>query len=92
MVLQAGAMGIPSIVSDINGCNEIITNNYNGVIVPKNNYDELKKIMLYMYENQKILEDLAKNSKKNIIEKFDSKKIWKMIINEYDMLLKINFR
>ncbi|SEA45510.1 glycosyltransferase family 4 protein [Bizionia paragorgiae] len=34
VVLQAGAMGLPSIVSDINGCNEIIIEGENGVIIP----------------------------------------------------------
>jgi len=34
VVLQACSMGIPSIVTDINGCNEIIENNVNGIIIP----------------------------------------------------------
>ena len=33
VVLEAGAMGLPSIVTDINGSREIIENNYNGTIV-----------------------------------------------------------
>src|SRR5690606_16181045 len=37
VVMQAGAMGLPSIVTDINGCNEIITHGVNGLIItPKN--------------------------------------------------------
>ena len=31
VVMQAGAMGLASIVTDINGCNEIIINDTNGV-------------------------------------------------------------
>ena len=34
VVLQAGAMRVPCIVSDINGCNEIIENEVNGLVVP----------------------------------------------------------
>ena len=33
VVMQAGAMKLPSIVSDINGCNEIIENNINGLVI-----------------------------------------------------------
>ena len=33
VVMQAGAMGLPSVVSDINGCNEIIENNINGLVI-----------------------------------------------------------
>ena len=32
VVMQAGAMKLPSIVSDINGCNEIIENNINTLV------------------------------------------------------------
>jgi len=34
VVMQAGAMGLPAIVSNINGCNEIIENKKNGLIIP----------------------------------------------------------
>ena len=33
-VLEAGAMGLPCIVTDINGSREIIQNGVNGMIVP----------------------------------------------------------
>jgi glycosyltransferase involved in cell wall biosynthesis len=39
VVLQAGAMDLPSIVTDINGCNEIITSGFNGEIIPKKDQD-----------------------------------------------------
>jgi glycosyltransferase involved in cell wall biosynthesis len=34
-VLQAGAMNLPSIVTDISGANEIIQQNENGIIIPQ---------------------------------------------------------
>ena len=42
-VLEAGAMGLPSIVTDINGSREIIENEKNGLIVPSKNVDSLYK-------------------------------------------------
>src|SRR5205823_15089663 len=32
--MQAGCMDLPSIVTDINGCNEIIENGKNGLVIP----------------------------------------------------------
>ena len=50
VVMQSGAMGSPSIVSDINGCNEIIENNINGLVIKVKSinaiYDAMKKIIL----------------------------------------------
>ena len=42
VVMQAGAMGLPSIVSDINGCNEIIIEGQNGTIIPSKDASVLK--------------------------------------------------
>ncbi len=48
VVMQAGAMRLPSIVSDINGCNKIIENNINGFIIKLKSvnaiYDAMIKI------------------------------------------------
>jgi len=41
VVMQAGAMGLPSIVTDINGCNEIIENGLNGFAIPVKNVKAL---------------------------------------------------
>lgn len=50
VVLEAGAMGLPSIVTDINGSNEIIEHNQNGIIIPskdeKELYRAMKKVMI----------------------------------------------
>ena len=37
VVMQAGSMSLPSIVTDINGCNEIIENNVNGKVIKVKN-------------------------------------------------------
>ena len=41
VVLQGSCMGLPCIVSDINGCNEIISQNINGLIVPVKSAEKL---------------------------------------------------
>lgn len=45
VVLQAGAMAKPAIVSDINGCNEIIEHGKNGWLVPPHDALALKNAM-----------------------------------------------
>src|SRR5690554_3274178 len=52
VVMQAGAMGLPSIVSNINGCNEIIEEGANGTIIPVKNVDALQQIMKKMIEDK----------------------------------------
>ena len=49
-VMEAGAMGLPSIVTDINGSREIIIHGENGFIVSSKNadalYEAMKKMLL----------------------------------------------
>ena len=87
VVMQAGAMGLPSIVTDINGCNEIIIDGINGVIIPPKNVDALKKAMeeFIIYSDMSVR--LSKNARKMIVDRYDQEMIWKAIKNEYDFLL-----
>ncbi|MDT0558728.1 glycosyltransferase family 4 protein [Ichthyenterobacterium sp. W332] len=83
VVLQAGAMGIPSIVSDINGCNEIIIDGENGFIIPAKDTQELKKKMLHVLEDENHLKQLTLNSRENIVNRFQHKYIWEELLKIY---------
>lgn len=88
VVLQAGAMNLPCIVSDINGCNEIIINDINGLLVkPKDVNSLVDKIQLLI--NDPILRNkLSNNSREMIITRFTQKDIWDATIFEYRNALK----
>jgi glycosyltransferase involved in cell wall biosynthesis len=87
VVLQAGAMRLPAIVTDINGCNEIISPNKNGIIIPVKNKEALFKAMKKILENPKIAQELSTNTRKKIQEKYEQKVIWEALYNEYQNLL-----
>ena len=84
VVLQAGAMGLASIVTNINGCNEIITNNFNGLIIPKKDSNSLKESMQLFLENDTKLNECSRNSRNHIVEKYHCEIIWKLLVKEYD--------
>jgi len=87
VVLQAGAMGLPSIVSDINGCNEIIVNNHNGLIVPVKSSTALETAMCKLIED-KVLYDRAKaNARSVITDSYERREIWQALLEEYRELL-----
>ena len=86
-VLQAGAMGLPSIVSDISGCNEIIEHEVNGLLVPKKNHLELQKTMEKILVTPNFLESLQKNARNRVAESFDKNLVWKELKKEYEKAL-----
>ena len=83
VVMQAGAMGLPSIVTNINGCNEIIIDNFNGLIIPKKDSNSLKESMQFFLENKTKFNEYSENSRNHIVEKYHCKIIWKLLLKEY---------
>jgi len=88
VVIQAGAMGLPSIVSDINGCNEIIIDGTNGVIVPPKDKNALKEKIKLLIEDTKLREKLKNNARKMIISRYEQQIVWGALLKEYQTLLK----
>lgn len=86
VVMQAGAMGLPSIVSNINGCNEIIENGKNGIIISPKNIVELKNAMQQLIENVDLFKNLKNNSRRMIVERYQREEIWSALLNEYQLL------
>lgn len=83
VVLQAGAMGLPSIVTDINGCNEIIIDGKNGIIIPVKNSEAIEKAALRMIDEKDFFITLQSNARKMITSRYEQKEIWKAILKEY---------
>jgi len=83
VVMQAGAMGLPCIVTDINGCNEIIKEDVNGVIVSVKNTDNLLLFMNEFVENSQLFNQLQANSRAMIANRYNQQVIWEAIKKEY---------
>ena len=82
-VLQAGAMGLPSIVTDINGCNEIIEHENNGLIIPVKDEKSLQEAMGRLLEDPILFSRLKNHTREKIVEKYCQKYIWSAMLAEY---------
>lgn len=86
VVIQAGAMGLPSIVTNVSGSNEIIINNVNGLIVPPKDYLKLAEAM-NMIAKKHIRQDVKKTIRNLVEQRFEQKFVWDSILNEYMFLI-----
>ena len=86
VVMQAGAMGLPSIVSDINGCNEIIIDSFNGLIIPVKNSDAIYAAMKRIVEDKNLYQNLQQNARKRIVDNYEQSVVWEAILAEYKSL------
>jgi glycosyltransferase involved in cell wall biosynthesis len=87
VVMQSGAMGLCSIVSNINGCNEIIENNKNGLIIPVKNTEEILDAMLKICSDKNLFMKLKLNSRSLIKKKYERELFWISLLKEYNDLI-----
>jgi glycosyltransferase involved in cell wall biosynthesis len=79
-------MELPCIVSNINGCNEVINHQVNGLIVPVKNQIELEKAMRFMidFPNKRIA--MTKHTRSRIVKNYEQKFVWQELLNFYNSL------
>lgn len=90
VVMQAGCFGLPAIVTNINGSNEIITHGENGLIVEKKDSHALYLAMSQLINDKQKLLSLRKDTRNKIVANFDRKKQWEMVYEEYLLVSKNN--
>jgi len=86
VVMQAGAMELPAIVTDINGCNEIVINGQNGILVPPKDIHKLYGAMKMLMEDVLLYNNLKQNARSMITSRYEQNRFWNEILKEYKRL------
>jgi len=86
VVMQAGAMELPGIVTDINGCNEIISHEKNGLIVPVKSADALYLALHWILSDKELYLRLQQHAREAITSRFEQNVIWEALLAEYQKL------
>jgi glycosyltransferase involved in cell wall biosynthesis len=89
-VLEAGAMGLPCIVTDINGSREIIVEGENGVIIPPRDEEALFQAMLEMIRNKQSREYMEGKARDMIASRFEQSFVQNCLMEFYEDILKLN--
>ena len=86
VVMQAGALGIPSIVTDINGSNEIIIEGKNGTIIPTRDTDALYRKMSEALEQRDRLTEMSAQCRPLIASRYRQEDVWQATLEVYRSL------
>ena len=89
-VLEAGAMGLPSIVTDINGSREIIKDGENGLIVQPRDAGALYQAMQLMLRSTIDRNRMAGNARKMIADRFEQSFVRKCLYDFYDEIIPVH--
>ena len=83
VVLEASAMNLPCIVTNINGCNEIITDKKNGLIIPTKDEHALLEAMSFIAKYPEKRKLMVENSRQNIVDNYQRSYIWSELLKLY---------
>ena len=86
--LEAGAMGLPCIVTDINGSNEIIAEGENGLIVPVKDTEALYSAMVKLLENKDLCRKMGENARPMVASRYSREIVWNSLKEFYREILK----
>lgn len=87
VVMEAAAMQLNCIVSNINGCNEIIINAKNGWIVPVKNKKQLRERMKWCYHNKNKSYQMGLKSREIMQKYYERSFLQEEIIKEYKKIV-----
>ena len=88
VVIEAGAMGLPSIVTDINGSREIIIDGKNGIIIPPRQSDVLQRAMEIFVTDRDLRRSLSDNARGMISSRFEQGFVRKSLKDYYNEILR----
>lgn len=82
-LIEALAMEIPCIATDISGCNEIIVDEFNGLLVPPKSIKALSIAMLRCVNDESLYTSIKINSRNSVIDKYRQDFVWQNSLKKY---------
>jgi len=84
VVLQACAMGLPVIATDIIGSNEIIINEVNGIVIQPKDPEALHDAMKRLCDFPELIQKYRNESSTLISKRYEQKRYWLNLKEEYE--------
>lgn len=87
VLLEAASMGLPIITTDSPGCNEVVANQVNGLLVPMRDSNALADAILGLASNAEMRHRFGLESRQRAVERFDLSKTANCIRSIYRELI-----
>ncbi len=82
-LLQAGAMELPVIATDVCGCNEIVKDGVNGLLVPARDEEALRGAMVSLRDDPEGRRRMGAEAARQVEGKFSCRIVWDALLNFY---------
>jgi glycosyltransferase involved in cell wall biosynthesis len=80
-------MEMPIIATNVVGCNDIIRNEVNGLLVEAKNSSKLMNAMQRLFNENDLAKKISGNSRQSIIDNYSQNYYWNELKKEYEYQL-----
>jgi glycosyltransferase involved in cell wall biosynthesis len=85
--MEAAAMGLPCVVTDIPGCREVVEHGRNGLLVPTGSASALAGAITTLLMHTDLAERMGRAGRRKAIEEFDEDRVFATVKAAYSRLL-----
>jgi len=87
VLIEAAAMNLPLVATDMPGCREVVIDGSNGFLIPPNDSKAFEQAIIELITHPEVRHQFGAVSRNRVLEKFDLKKIAIMLSDIYHELL-----
>jgi glycosyltransferase involved in cell wall biosynthesis len=87
VLIEGGSCGLPLIATNINGCNEVIIEGENGLLIPPKDIQALIHALQKLLDDPELYHHLKDNARNSIVRRYDQHYYWEQLHRELDSLL-----
>ncbi|MGB7379993.1 MAG: glycosyltransferase family 4 protein [Rivularia sp. (in: cyanobacteria)] len=85
-IVEAMAMNLPIVATDVRGCREAVVNQQNGFIVPSQNSSKLAEALRTLLYNPELRQNYGKASRERVEAEYSEEFVFHRLINHYKQL------
>jgi len=85
--MEASAMGVPTMVTDIRGCRETVDHGENGLLFPVADADTLAQSLITLLRDDERRAQMGETGRRIAEDRFDEQKVFERVLSEYERLL-----
>lgn len=85
--IEAAAMGLPIVTTNIRGCRQVVTEGVNGLLVPLKNIDKLKEALNTLIKNKKLRKKMGQAGYERARAEFDEGRVCQIVLDAYNICL-----
>lgn len=86
--IEAAAMGLPLVLTDIRGCREVCRDGVEGRLVPPRNAERLAQAIAHLVRDPEARERMGEAARSRAEERFDERRVTETILSSYEDLLR----